>query len=132
MPFMDPLRLIRIPIALVWTYQGLWCKVLGLGPHQEAIVQSVPFWDAATAHGLLVVLGMAECGLALWVLSGWQARWAAVAQILLLVSMNGGGLIWGRNFIPDPAGMVIQNLAFITLIVIATGEVRIGSDAGQG
>ncbi|HTD23030.1 MAG TPA: DoxX-like family protein [Terriglobales bacterium] len=126
---MNTLRLIRIPIALVWIYQGLWCKVLGFVPHQGAIVQSVPFWDATTAHRFLIALGVTECGLALWVLSGWQARWAAFAQILLLVSMNGGGFVWGRRFIPDPAGMVIQNLAFITLIVIATGEVRIGREA---
>jgi len=112
----------------VWAYQGLWCKVLGFDPHQRAIVQSIPFWDAASAHRLLLVVGAAECGLALWVLSGWQARWAALAQILLLVVMNSGGLIWGREFIPDPAGMVVQNLAFITLIVIATGEVRIARE----
>src|SRR5260370_15376223 len=112
-------------MALVWIYQGLWCKVLGFVPHQGAIVRSVPFWDATTAHRFLIALGVAECGLALWVLSGWQARWAAFAQIFLLVSMNGGGLGWGRGCIPDPGRIVIQNLAVITLIVGAAGEHRL-------
>ena len=52
---------------------------------------------------------------------------AAIAQIGLLVGMNGCGLLWGRNFIPDPLGMVIQNLVFVTLVVIATGEVSLGT-----
>ena len=120
---------IRLPIALVWVYEGLWCKVLGRLPHHQAIVEAVPFVPAWAAHPLLTILGIAECGLALWVLAGWLPRWAAFAQISLLVGMNSCGLIWGRQFIPDPAGLVFQNLAFVTLIVLATGEVRIAAAA---
>jgi hypothetical protein len=29
--------------------------------------------------------------------------------------MNAGGLLWARELIPDPAGLVLQNVAFLTL-----------------
>jgi uncharacterized membrane protein YphA (DoxX/SURF4 family) len=121
------LHLVRAALALVWLYQGFWCKLLGFAPHQENVVQAVPFFSAPTAHLILLALGMTETLLAVWLLAGWRPRWAAFAQIALLVGMNTAGLIFGRAFIPDPAGMVVQNLAFIMLILIAAGEVRIAA-----
>lgn len=113
---------LRVPIALVWLYQGLWCKVLGGVPRHEAVLGSVPSFTPEFTHGLLIALGLFETGLAIWVLTGRRLRLAALVQTALLVGMNSGGLIWARHIIPDPAGMVFSNLVLVTLIwVVAVG-----------
>jgi uncharacterized membrane protein YphA (DoxX/SURF4 family) len=109
-------NLIRLSIALVWLYQGLWCKVLAGAPHHLAIISTVPFLGPAAGRVVLVLLGLVECGLGVWVLTGRQLRNAALVQTLLLAGMNAGGLIWARRLIPDPAGMILQNFAFVLLI----------------
>ena len=70
-------------------------------------------------------IGQADCktwdenGLAVWVLSGWQPFAAAAAQTGLLVTMNSGGLLWARQIIPDPGGMVVKNFAFLVLVWVS-------------
>lgn len=115
-------KLIRFAIALVWLYQGLWCKVLGGVPRHEAVIAAVPLIGSASRHIALIVLGLLECGIGLWVLSGRRMRQAASVQTVLLVTMNAGGLFWAAQLIPDPAGMVVQNFAFLLLIWIATED----------
>lgn len=115
-------KLVRLSIASVWFYQGLWCKVLGGVPHQEAVISAVPFLDAVHVRLALITLGLVECGVAVWVLSGKRMHQAANVQTALLVAMNGGGLIWAWHLIPDPVGMVVQNLAFLALIWIASED----------
>ena len=115
-------KLIRLAIALVWFYQGLWCKVLGGVPRHEAVIAAVPFIGSAAGHSTLIALGLLECGIGLWVLSGRWMRQSAIVQTVLLAAMNGGGLIWAAHLIPDPAGMVLQNFIFLLLIWIATED----------
>ena len=115
-------KLIRVAIALVWFYQGLWCKVLGGVPHHEAVIAAVPFIGSAGGHITLIALGLLECGIGLWVLSGRWRREAAIVQTVMLIAMNAGGLIWAARLIPDPAGMILQNFAFLLLIWVATED----------
>ena len=115
-------RLIRFSIALVWLYEGLWCKVLGGVPRHAAVISSVPFIGPAGSRIALIVLGLVECGIAAWVLSGYRMRQAAIMQTVLLVAMNAGGLIWAWRLIPDPPGMILQNFAFLMLIWVATED----------
>lgn len=115
-------RLVRLSIATVWFYQGLWCKVLGGVPHQEAVISTAPFLGAAKVHLALVVLGLVECSIAVWVLSGKRMRQAAIVQTVLLAAMNSGGVIWAWQLIPDPVGMIVQNFAFLMLIWIASED----------
>jgi len=112
-------RLIRISIALVWLYQGLWCKVLGGSAHHQAVVAAVPFIGPAASRAAVMALGLIECALAAWVLSGRQLRTAAIAQTALLAAMNAGGLIWAWRLLPDPVGMLLENFALVLLIWIA-------------
>jgi len=119
----DP-RLVRASIGLVWIYQGLWCKVLGAVPRHEAVLGSAPFVGHAGARGALIALGLVECLIALWVWSGRERRSVALAQTVLLVAMNTGGILWASALIPDPGGMVVQNLAFLVLIWIAAEDPR--------
>lgn len=117
----DPI-LIRASIALVWLYQGLWCKLLGGVPRHEAVVGAVPFIGPAAARGVLIVLGLAECCIAVWVLSGKRMRDAAITQTVLLIVMNAAGTIWASRFIPDLGSMIVQNFAFLVLIWIAAED----------
>jgi DoxX-like family len=117
----DPI-LIRASIALVWLYQGLWCKLLGGVPRHEAVVGAVPFIGPGAARSVLTVLGLAECCIAAWVMSGKRLRDAAILQTALLIVMNAGGTIWASRFIPDPGSMIVQNFAFLVLIWIAAED----------
>ena len=119
---MPSLLLPRAAIALVWLYQGLWCKLLGRAPRHRNIVGKVPLLNAAQARHALLVLGSMECVLAAWVISGFRAREAALVETLLLGSMNAAGLLWARSLIPDPVGMLLQNFAFLVLAWIAAGQ----------
>lgn len=112
----------RLAVALVWLYQGLWCKLLGGCPGHRAIVEAVPGLGERGGAALLYGLGAFETVLALWVLSGWRPRAAALVQTALLAGMNGGGLLWGREHIADPGAMITQNLAFLTLAWIVAGR----------
>jgi hypothetical protein len=119
-----PDKLIRLSIAMVWLYQGLWCKVLGGVPRQEAVISTVPFLGAAQVHVAMITLGLLECGLGVWVLSGQRMRQAAIVQTALLAAMNGGGLIWAWRVIPDPVGMIVQNFPFLVLVWVASEDRR--------
>jgi len=117
-------RLIRISVALVWMYEGLWCKVLGHAPRHEAILNNLPILTRAEAHSVLLALGLLECGIAVWVISGWRPTHGALLQTALLVSMNAGGLIFAAPLVPDPAGMLLQNFTFLLLAWIAAADRR--------
>jgi DoxX-like family len=111
--------LIRAAVAAVWLYEGLWCKLLRGQPHELKVVQAVPHLGAAGGTLFLQVLGVAEVALAVWALSATAPLACAAAQTLLLVALNGGGLLWARRLIHDPAGMVVKNFAFLVLVWVA-------------
>jgi hypothetical protein len=112
---LPPFWLIRIAVAAVWLYEGLWCKLLRGQPHELEVVESVPYFGPRVGALFLQVLGVIEVLLAIWVLSGIAPVWCALAQTVLLVTLNANGLLWARRVIHDPAGMVIKNVAFLTL-----------------
>lgn len=115
-------KLIRAAIAMVWLYEGLWCKLLGGVPGHADVIAAAPFIGPAAARAALMTLGLAECGIAAWVLFGRRMRQAALVQTVLLAAMNAGGTIWATRLIPDPGGMIVQNLAFLVLIWIAAED----------
>ena len=118
MTTMTAILLGRLGIAMVWIYQGFWCKVLGKMPRHRQVVEATPFFNGRHARQFLLALGLFETVLGVWVISGLFPRAAALVQTCLLLGMNAGGLIWARAIIPDPIGMVFQNFAFLTLIWI--------------
>jgi uncharacterized membrane protein YphA (DoxX/SURF4 family) len=108
----------RVSIAVVWLYEGLWCKVLGMMPSQLAIVVELPGFSRERALALLKSVGAIEIFLGLWVLTGVHPGLCALAQALLLVVMNANALVWARHLVIDPVGMVLRNLVFLTLVWI--------------
>ncbi len=71
---------------------------------------------------ILPALGITECAIAAWVLTGWRGRTAAAAQTALLIGMNAAGILWARTRIEDPVGMLLQNGAFLTLAWVVAKE----------
>jgi DoxX-like family len=112
---LPPVWLVHGAVAAVWLYEGLWCKLFARGPGQLEVVQAVPILSAHWGRRFLLTLGTVEVGIGLWVLSGWLPGLCALTQTLLLVSLNSGGILWARHRIHDPAGMVLKNLALLTL-----------------
>lgn len=110
-----PLALLRVAVALVWLYEGVWCKLLGREQRQVQVVEAVPRLGPLLGRPFLIVLGVAETALGAWVLSGWAPGLCALTQTLLLVTLNANGLLWARRIIHDPGGMVVKNFAFLLL-----------------
>ncbi|HEV8346708.1 MAG TPA: DoxX-like family protein [Vicinamibacterales bacterium] len=107
-------------VAIVWLYQGLWCKLMARCPSHAAVVGSLPQPIGNLAGPLLMIIGTLEVALAIWVVSGWRSRLAAAAQTVLLLVMNGGGLVWGRSAIPDPFSTVLNNVVLLALVWIVS------------
>ena len=118
---MPPLLLLQAAVAAVWLYEGLWCKVLARSPHEFEVVAQVPFLAPSTAHALLRLLGVLEALLGAWVLIGWEPVAAALVQTGLLIGLNTSGIYFSRDRIPDPAGMVVKNAAFLVLAWVTAG-----------
>lgn len=113
---LPPFWLIRAAVSAVWLYEGLWCKLLGREPHQLRVVQAVPRLEPRVGALFLRLLGAVEVGLAAWAFAGVAPIPCAVIQTLLLAALNGGGLLWARQILHDPGGMVIKNFAFLVLV----------------
>jgi len=94
-------KLINYFIATVWIVNGLFCKMLGLVPRHRLIVAGILGDDYSKPLTLLI--GSLEIGMALWVLSRIKTRLTAVAQMLVIATMNilefalvPDLLLWGR------------------------------------
>jgi DoxX-like protein len=116
---LPPAWLIRVAVALVWLYEGLWCKIFGREPHQFQVVEAVPRFGPRIGSAFLRLLGTVEVMMAAWALSGWAPLPCAVAQTVLLVLLNANGLLWARHLIHDPGGMLVKNFAFLVLAWVA-------------
>ena len=113
---LPPYWLIRVAVAAVWLYEGLWCKLLRGQPHEFEVVAAVPGYGPRFGALFLRTLGVVEVAVALWTLSAFSPVLCAAVQTLLLVALNASGLIWARRIIHDPAGMVVKNFAFLVLV----------------
>jgi hypothetical protein len=103
-------------IAAVWMVNGLFCKVLDLVPRHEAIVSRILHTN--NARPLTLLIGLAEIGMAMWIISGVYKRFNVLAQILVIATMNSlefflapDLLLWGR-------ANALFAFAFITLIYL--------------
>lgn len=86
MPFSKQKNVVNIGIALVWIINGVFCKVLNYVPRHQLIVARI----LGETHAPLLTrtIGILEAGMAIWILSRIKPRWCAIAQILLVASMN--------------------------------------------
>ena len=113
-------------VVSVWLIHGLFNKLLHFSPRHLAIVQSVPGLAGSRGEVALAAIGLAEVGIALWVLSGAAAGVCAAVQTVLLLSMNVVELSVARSLLLWPGGLIPINLIFLGLAWIAAGT-RSGS-----
>ncbi|OAI56467.1 hypothetical protein AYO49_04260 [Verrucomicrobiaceae bacterium SCGC AG-212-N21] len=106
----------KLSIALVWFYQGLWHKVLSPDDrHRRIIAEALGDRIGPPA---CIALGLFETALAFAVIVEFRPRLTAIAQIGLLIGMNGAGLLFAGRNIPDPFGMITMNFAFAMSIAL--------------
>lgn len=94
-------QLLNYFIAAVWIINGLFCKVLNLVPRHQEIVARILGSDHARL--LTITIGLSEIAMAVWILSGIKRRLNAIAQIIIITTMNSlefilvpDLLLWGR------------------------------------
>jgi uncharacterized membrane protein YphA (DoxX/SURF4 family) len=116
---MPPYWLLRGAVAAVWFYEGLWCKLLRGEPQEFEIVKAVPRYGERYGVPFLLTLGVIEVAIGGWVLTGLAPQLCALAQTILLVSLNASGWTWSRHLIHDPHGMLVKNFAFLVLAWVA-------------
>jgi uncharacterized membrane protein YphA (DoxX/SURF4 family) len=119
MPAIHPALLIalRLSIAAIWLYEGLWLKILHPSPHELAVVEAVPFGKLSPAQ-VLALIGAGETLMGLGVLSGLYPRFLAWFQGSVLVLMNGIGIAFSHGAIADPVGLVLKNLPLLLCILV--------------
>jgi hypothetical protein len=64
---------------------GLFCKVLNLVPRHQQIVARILGEDHARAFTLMI--GLAETGMAIWILSALWPRVNGIVQILVIATI---------------------------------------------
>jgi uncharacterized membrane protein YphA (DoxX/SURF4 family) len=107
-------RLLRLALALVWIYQGLWHKVIAVDERHLEIVASAPsFLPPWIALGLI---GGLETLFAISILLRWRQRLFAWLQIIILLAMNLAGILCASDRITDVGGMLTMNFVFALAI----------------
>jgi uncharacterized membrane protein YphA (DoxX/SURF4 family) len=109
---------IRIVLALVWLYNGLWLKIIALDPHHLEIVTSVAKDTGIDAVIVLRSIGACESLLGIGILSGLFHRFVSYFQIIVILLMNVCGAIFGGGAIQHPFGLVISNLPTIACATV--------------
>lgn len=94
-------RILTYFIAAVWLANGLFCKVLNLVPRHEQIVASI--LGQSHSRLLTLLIGLAETVMAIWIITKYQSRFNAIAQMTVVAVMNilefilvPDLLLWGR------------------------------------
>ena len=115
--------LLRVAVAFVWLYQGLWHKIVAVDERHLEIVSAAPsFLAPRLALGLI---GGMESLFAISLLMKWRLRLFAWFQICVLSAMNAAGILFAGDKIPDIGGMLTMNLVFALAIWgIAHHEIR--------
>ena len=73
-------------IGIVWIVNGLFCKVLNIVPRHQEIVARILNVDQP--RFLTILIGLAEAGMAIWILSNIWSRLNAIVQIIIIAVMN--------------------------------------------
>ncbi len=111
-------QLINYFIATVWLINGLFCKVLNFVPRHEQIVSRI--LSENNSRILTIMIGLSEILMAVWILSKFKTKLNAIAQIIIIASMN----ILEFLLVPDLLlwGTFNSLFAFLFILVIYFNE----------
>ncbi len=94
-------KFLSLTIAAVWFINGLFCKVLNLVPRHQQIVARILGEDCSRI--ITIAIGCAEILMAVWIISRVKTKLNAIAQIIVIATMNTiefimapDLLLWGR------------------------------------
>ncbi len=105
-------------IAAIWLANGLFCKVFNLVPRHQQIVSKI----LGTQHSrlLTITIGGSEIFMAVWILSGIKSRLNAIAQIVVIATMNALELILAPELLLWGKANAI--FAFLLILIIFGNE----------
>jgi hypothetical protein len=112
---------LRLGVGGMWLYQGGWAKLLGRDPRHRQVIREA----SRSRHDLALtrVIGLAEIGLAGWVLSGRRPVAAATVQTAAALGMNAGGILLAPRSIPHPRRLLARNALFLAAVwLVARSE----------
>lgn len=120
-------KILTYCIATIWLANGLFCKVLNLVPRHQQIVAGI--LGDQYSRTLTILIGLSEIAMTIWILSGIKTRLNAIAQIIIIATMNTlefllvpDLLLWGRyNSV----------FAFLLIIVIYYNEFYLNKKLAQ-
>jgi hypothetical protein len=104
---------LRVATAAVWLTFGLGFKVLGLVPRHRHIVATI--LGDVVAGPATFLIGAAEAGIGVWILTGAHPVLCAAAQTIAIASMNALELARARDLLLAPVAMVCANTAFLAV-----------------
>lgn len=111
------LLFIRLILAFVWFYNGLYLKLILVDPEHLKVVQEVGGLGPLSPEQFLFLIGLGETALGLFILCGWRYRIACYIQIALVVSMNVIGIASGG--VDKPLALIAANLPLLACMGVA-------------
>jgi hypothetical protein len=109
--FAEPTTWFRLGISGVWLFFGLVLKVLNGSPRHREIVGRV--LGARWAAPVTVLVGVGECGIGLWMLSGRFLVPCVALQTAAIMAMNALEIRRARELLLTPWGMVAANTVLL-------------------
>lgn len=106
-------RFAGIALGCVWVFHGLYSKLVGGIPRHKLIVGRVIGDDRAL--WVTPLIGICEILLGIWFFTTIAPRIRASLQTVALVSMNTLEMIYARDLLLHPPGMIAANLVLIAL-----------------
>jgi hypothetical protein len=105
-------------IAMVWIINGLYCKVLNFVPRHQEIVGRI--LGEQYSKPLIILIGLSEIVMAIWIASGYKSKLNAITQILVVAVMN----IMEFILVPDLLlwGKFNSLFAFLFILLVYLNE----------
>lgn len=117
------IQTLRYAIATVWIAFGFGAKVLGFVPRHQAILARALDMSgnaflqrlaARHARALIVLIGVGETLVGMWMASGLQTRACVLLQTVVILTMNSIELATARDLLLFPLRMVLLNAALLS------------------
>ena len=106
----------RVALGLVWFYEGFVPKILFLrGDEIELVRKSGLMWR--TPEFTLLVMGIAQILVGVWLIVGWAERLAAAVAtgwMLILIFLVAGG---NPGMLTDPYGALIKDFCLVACAI---------------
>lgn len=105
--------ILTIGIAVVWSINGLFCKLLNFVPRHQLIVSRIVGEEYASI--ITKVIGVSEMLMFVWIISKIKPRLCAITQILVIATMN----ILEFILVPDLLLFGKLNIVLAAVLIVA-------------